>query len=249
MKEAACFVSISPLRAEPSDKAEMVSQLLFGDCVQIVNIEHPWAEVIVFDDNYHGYVDYKHLHPLSNKEYKRWMNGLDYVYEREIAIQPKSGGIQYIPRGSRVPADLDSFNIGDLQFEVSDDIGEATNKIYDLALEYLNTPYLWGGKTPFGIDCSGLTQIVCRLCGFNLPRDASEQVDLGSEVTFEDVEPGDLVFFINSGNHVHHVGIAGPDHTIIHASGHVRLDILRPEGIYREDKEEITHRLYRIMRL
>ncbi|TNE76725.1 MAG: hydrolase Nlp/P60 [Bacteroidetes bacterium] len=249
MKEAACIVSISPLRAEPSDKAEMVSQLLFGDCVQVVEINHPWAEVIVLDDNYRGFVDIKHLIMLSSKEFRRWNEALDYVYSRELLIIPETGGKMYIPRGSRIPAGLDTFNIGDLKFDVNDSNSSSTNDIFSLAQEYQNTPYLWGGKTPFGIDCSGFTQIVYRICGYNLPRDAYEQVDVGNEIPFEEKQPGDLAFFINSSDRVHHVGIVGPNDSILHASGHVRTDTLTIQGIYRSDRDEITHKLHRIIRI
>lgn len=249
MKDAVCIVSISPLRAEASDKAEMVSQLLFGDCVQVIDISHPWAEIKVNDDSYSGFVDYKHLLSLSPKELRRWNEALDFVYVRELALKNDQDEVIHIPRGSRIPAGESEFNIEKQNFTVDLEANPANFSIPNLAMSYLNTPYLWGGKSPFGIDCSGLTQMVFRLAGYNLPRDAYEQVDCGNEVEFNEIQAGDLAFFINSQNKVHHVGIILDEYKIIHASGHVRIDELRELGIYRADKDEITHKLYRIMRL
>lgn len=249
MKDAACIVSISPIRSEASDRSEMVSQLLFGDCVQVVGIEHPWAEIIVLDDNYRGFVDHKHLQLLSSKEFRRWTDGLDYVYKRELLIIDQDGAPMYIPKGSRVPAKTNEFSIEKRKYTVVDSDNNPIYSIIDNALSYRNTPYLWGGKSPFGIDCSGLTQIVFRQCGYNLPRDAYEQVEYGSEVDYEDAQAGDLAFFINANGKVHHVGIIGANNTVIHASGHVRIDELKKNGIYRAETDEISHQLYRIMRL
>ena len=120
---------------------------------------------------------------------------------------------------------------------------------FEIAEEYLNTPYLWGGKTPFGIDCSGLTQMVFRFLDINLPRDASQQLDYGSEIRFPDIEQGDVAFFENKDGKIIHVGICGKDRLIIHASGQVRIDHLSLDGIIHAETGLKTHNLHSIKRM
>lgn len=118
------------------------------------------------------------------------------------------------------------------------------SNIVNTALLYLNTPYLWGGKTPFGIDCSGFTQMVYKLNGFNILRDASQQASQGEVLSFiEESSPGDLAFFDNNEGEITHVGIIMEDHRIIHAHGKVRIDLLDQSGIYNLDTKTHSHKL------
>ena len=118
------------------------------------------------------------------------------------------------------------------------------NNLIETALLYLNTPYLWGGKTPFGIDCSGFTQMVYRLNGFQLLRDASQQATQGDALSFiEESSPGDLAFFDNNEGDIINVGIIMENHHIIHAHGKVRIDRIDHSGIYNVDTNTHSHKL------
>lgn len=249
-KLAYCFVSISPLRADKKDQSEIVSQLLFGEIVHVEELNEPWFRVKTFFDNYEGWIDGKHVHFLTEKEAKRWMEGLSLQYNLIEEIN-SPWGKQRIFRGSFLPSvRTESFKIGsDLYYFQNKQDGQIPISKFDVAKDYLNTPYLWGGKTPFGIDCSGLTQQVFRFFDINLPRDASQQVDHGLEVDFEEIQDGDVAFFQNKDGKIIHVGILNDNYEIIHASGHVRIDTLTKEGIVHSDTKSITHFLNCIKRM
>ena len=126
---------------------------------------------------------------------------------------------------------------------------EIVHDLFETDEIYLNSPYLWGGKSNFGIDCSGLIQLVFKICGVDLPRNASEQEKIGNTISFSDRKAGDLAYFINADGKVHHVGLLAGPHEIIHAAGRVRKDRFDENGIYNLDLEKQTHKLYSIKRV
>lgn len=247
-KKACCLVSISPVRGEARDAAEMVTQLLFGELVRIIEINEPWCKIRTETDAYEGFVDIKHLEILSDKEARRWSDGLSILANRELEIA-KTNTRQFICRGSFIPENESSFTIGKQHFTIKERTSNQFSSIIKLAEDYLNTPYLWGGKSPFGIDCSGLTQTVYRIFDYNLPRDASDQFEHGTEIQFDHIESGDLAFFENAKGKITHVGILDGAGMIIHASGHVRKDRIKPDGIEHLETGKITHKLAKIKRL
>lgn len=245
-----CKVNISPVRAENRDASEMVTQLLFGEIVQVHEISSPWCRITVYSDNYEGWVDIKQIGLLTPKEARRWMDAM--APETALFRQLETPwGKQWISRGAYVsPDDSGAFRIGNSEFAFTDEQDTPLFRSPSaLAEEYLNTPYLWGGKSPFGIDCSGLTQMVYRFFGINLPRDAYQQAEHGIEIPFVEVAANDLAFFRNDAGKIIHVGIVQEAMKIIHASGQVRRDTLTASGILNEDKKEITHTLCSIRRL
>lgn len=248
IKDAYCLVSIAPVRMAEDDGSEILTQLLFGELVEVQSLDRPWAKIRTISDGYEGYIDHKHISYLTQKEARRWSEGLSYLKDREVVLNTPWGK-QRICRGSFLPENEATFSIGSTNFSLESAASSNLETILDYAEDYLNTPYLWGGKSPFGIDCSGIVQVIYRCFGWNLPRDCFEQVDHGQEVDFEDLQAGDLAYFKNKTGKVTHVGILDGNGSIIHASGHVRRDRFTPDGIFREDIESLTHPLFVIKRL
>ncbi|MBT8255211.1 MAG: C40 family peptidase [Bacteroidia bacterium] len=248
MKYGISPLSVTPLRAEANDRSEMVTQALYGELMKIVESRKKWCKVRLLDDNYEGWVDTKQIHPISKEEFnilKKESKKLsaDLV---DIVINNKEQLLS-IPMGSQ----LNGLKLLGHRFEGNVISGsKKKSQLVETALLYLNTPYLWGGKIPFGIDCSGFTQMVYKLNGHKLLRDASEQATQGEPLSFiEESEAGDLAFFDNSEGAIVHVGIIMKDNYIIHAHGQVRIDRLDHTGIFNTEKRTHTHKLRVIKRI
>jgi hypothetical protein len=246
-KLAFCLVSVAPIRAEGKDSSEIISQLLFGEPIEVILFGEPWLKVKTIHDGYEGFVDIKHVLPLTEKELKKWLNEFNFQCEILKTIQTPWGS-QLTSIGSFLGQDH-KFNIG--AFEFSQNLIDSPNSktLIQNALELINTPYLWGGKSTFGIDCSGFTQMIFRLHGYNLPRDAYQQADFGAEVDYEEVQAGDVAFFSNINGKIIHVGIVINENQIIHASGRVRIDELTKTGVFNHDYQKETHKLTFIKRI
>lgn len=247
-KDAYCLVSIAPVRLAEDDGSEIRTQLLFGELVEVYSVERPWAKIRTVSDGYVGYIDHKHISYLSPKEARRWSEGLSYLKDREVVLNTPWGK-QRIYRGSFLPENQTNFSIGSTNFSLETTLSSDLGTIVEFAEDYLNTSYLWGGKSPCGIDCSGLVQVIYRFFGWNLPRDCEDQVHHGQEVDFEEIQAGDLAYFKNKTGKVTHVGILDGNGGILHASGHVRRDQFNKDGIFRHDIESLTHPLFVIKRL
>ena len=252
-----CNYSFIPLRSEPSEKAEMVSQLLFGYAFKILNIEDNWAEVKTIFDNYHGWIDKKLIEDISDAEVGKWVESEKWVVPHpfiEVVCEPAKQNL-IIPGGSVLffnGNESNSFCIGKNEYYLASGIKKDVkrNNIDDIAKAYINSPYLWGGKTFMGMDCSGFSQVVHRIAGNDLPRDASQQVELGDTISFvEEASAGDLAFFDNEEGTITHVGICLGGGDIIHASGCVRIDKLDHIGIFNAEKGTYSHKLRVIKRI
>lgn len=242
-----CNLAIAPLRSEADDRSEMVSQLLFGETFEVVARQNQWLQVRTTFDGYLGWMDSKQQIEISGAAYEMLqaapevLNGdlIEYVHDSRGELLP-------IPLGASLKfLDVPEVNTKQYAFEgLRVHWQPDQNNVIRTAFLYLNTPYLWGGRTPFGIDCSGLTQMVYKLCGFSLPRDASQQALQGEPLSFiEESQPGDLAFFDNEEGAIIHVGLIMDDNYILHASGKVRVDRLDHLGIYNAETNRHTHKL------
>ena len=249
MSYGICNLSIVPLRLEDSDASEMVNQVLFGEHFEILVQDKKWSKIRLQHDNYEGFIDNKQFEEISETLFIQLSNGVkEYSGEFVDFMTDHKNRLTTIPIGSRLPFFANnSLRINQTLFSYD---GSVFNKqlpkeeLVKKALLFLNAPYLWGGRTPFGIDCSGFTQMVYRLCGHDLLRDAKEQATQGEVLSFiEESDAGDLAFFDNDEGNIIHVGIIMSDYTIIHAHGKVRIDTLDHSGIYNVDLQKHTHKL------
>ena len=245
-----CNLSIVPLRLSTSDTSEMVSQLLFGETFKILEKDKLWSKIQLTFDNYEGYVNNKQYEEISENYFVKLIEEETPYYSSEIIdfITNTKSELTTIPLGATLPFFKDKkleINKQLFTYEGSFISGKKPKKdILQIAFNYLNTPFLWGGKTPFGIDCSGFTQMVYKLCGYSLFRDAKQQATQGEVLSFiEECEPGDLAFFDNDEGEIIHVGIILNDYHIIHAYEKVRIDTLDHSGIFNIDLQKHTHKL------
>jgi hypothetical protein len=242
-----CNLAIVPVRAEASDRSEQVSQLLFGEHFKIIELTAKWAQVELAYDGYIGWIDSKQFQSISQENYLL-LNELPNVLNADLIEYITTSNNQLMPialGASLTFLENEAINSSKFIFDGMKVCGiKPKSEIIKTAFMYLNAPYLWGGKTPFGIDCSGFTQMVYKLNGYKLFRDASQQASQGIPLSFiEESEPGDLAFFDNEEGNIIHVGILMENNYIIHASGKVRIDRLDHLGIYNADTNRHTHKL------
>ncbi|MGB4399052.1 MAG: C40 family peptidase [Daejeonella sp.] len=253
-----CNLSLVPVRAEPSDKSEMTSQLLFGDHFTIQENNGKWIRILTAHDEYEGWIDIKQFEEIEHAAFVA-LHDLNAVLGPAVShsISKQSGTERLnLVAGSNIPKTLDKFfYLGKTKYKLEGEtITPSKDKlrsgITEVAMFYLNAPYLWGGKSVFGIDCSGFTQMVFRQFGVKLKRDAYQQAEEGELVSFlQESRAGDLAFFDNDEGKITHVGIMLSNETIIHASGRVRIDGIDNQGIFNKELKRYTHKLRIIKRM
>ncbi|MCG8330125.1 MAG: C40 family peptidase [Chitinophagales bacterium] len=257
MQYAICPVSIVPIRSGANHKSEMISQLLFGELVEILERKgRQWVRVRCSWDNFVGWVAGNQVSPITPSEYEDYQK--QYAYSLEL-FQPLIGDQGYLPivMGCRLPG-FDGIRLKMAEHFYSfsgqavfpNDIKTTPEFIIKLARKYLNAPFLWGGRSPMGIDAPGLVQMVYKLSGVKLPREVAQQVYLGDPVDFvEQAQAGDVAYFENRVGRVSHCGIILPEDQIIHVFGQTRIDSIDHFGIYDKKQGRYTHKLRVVKRM
>jgi hypothetical protein len=247
-----------PLRESESEISEMFTQLLFGELVEVLEVHERWISVRNLTDGYTGWADRKMIKVLTETEGNMLLNADKYCVTVPFLLCDKtiSDEKMFLPGGSFLPSlKKGRFEIGNEIYQISVPFNSKlkeilSEKIVNYAFQYLNAPYLWGGKSIMGIDCSGLVQVVYAMCDILLPRDASQQVEMGRVIDFLfEAEAGDLAFFENAEGSIIHVGILLNTRQIIHASGSVKLESIDSQGIISSQTGEYTHTLRVIKRV
>lgn len=231
MNKGICVVTVAPVRAENSDRAEIVTEILFGESADILEVNKNWTKIKMHYDDYEGWMDTKQIKHVTDEHLTN--RKVTLITENFASIMTNDGRT-LLSMGSEVEyaavASRRSHNLRE--------------SIALTAKEFLNVPYLWGGKSFFAVDCSGFVQLVFKIHNIKLPRDTYQQAEVGEVLSFvEESQPGDLAFFENSEGKIIHVGIMLENQKIIHASGKVRIDTLDSSGIFNKEMNKHTHKL------
>ncbi|MCQ2203587.1 MAG: C40 family peptidase [Bacteroidales bacterium] len=256
MKHSICHYGFIPVRTEPRESAELCTQILFGETYEVLEQQGRWLRVSLDLDGYQGWIDAKLDWNDDEQEVLRWSRAKKWIVPwPSVKVVCKgephstllSAGSEIWVNGN----ELASFHIGTSEYHLDCDyLLNATPGIEAVAMSLFGAPYLWGGRSFYGIDCSGFTQLVYKIVGRNIPRDASQQIAIGTTLApGEEPQLGDLAFFNSPAGNITHVGLCLGDRRIIHASGNVRIDWLDEKGIFSDQVNAYTHTLTTIKRL
>ena len=232
-------LNIVPVRKKNNAKSEMINQLFFGEIITIIKTKEKWSFISSNIDKYQGWIRNLHFKLIKKSDYKILSKSDSVFSKSEIIIKNDTSEIT-IPTGSLLSS------VKFLNYSYVDE-GEYKS-LLETIKSFINSPYLWGGKTKNGVDCSGLVQSIFKTLNIILPRDSKEQSNFGVEIK-EGYKLGDLAFFGENANKISHVGILVNNETIVHAYGKVRMDKINSRGIYNIEEERITHFLQKVNRI
>ncbi len=256
--------SIVPVRREPAEESEQLTQLLFAETCEVLREEPRWKYIRNDSDGEEGWVDFKMISPLSEKEAEEYVRGnFEALVMMPMAFAVSENNGQTIPltAGTRLPNYSDGvFELLGVRFRIDPAMVSLPMKLTEDSFKqvtrfFINVPYLWGGKNALGMDCSGFTSVVMSLFGYRLPRNARQQVLCGKDVPFlQEARCGDLAFFDHRSRdaeltNISHVGILLGSEYIIHSSGRVKVERIDSVGIVSTETGEHTHDLRVIRRL
>jgi hypothetical protein len=263
MKYGIAHLSQISVREEPAHKSQLVSQLLFGDAYEVIETVENWLKIKTLDCGYEGYIDKKLWNEMHEEDVAEYQSLKKYIVtDYLIFIKEFETNVTFpVFIGSSFPYPQDNMLIlGNAIFVVElpeerifpkhPNLSEQQSALLHFASGYLRAPYLWGGRTPAGIDCSALVQLAFKSVNILLPRDASQQVNYGEQIDFAtEWQVGDIAFFDNEEGEITHVGIICGKDKILHASGYVRIDMLDTTGIFNKALEQYTHKLRTVRRI
>jgi hypothetical protein len=256
MQFGICSLSIIPIRKEPSHRSELISQLLFGEVFTVTKEQGEWLFVVCAYDGYEGWISTAQFTSINSKDFESHLASPHGISVDIVGSSSSGNQSIAVVAGSTLPF-FDGLNLrlGKDKFifnhqAIIPENNKQAGFIEKISLRYLHAPYLWGGRSPFGIDCSGFSQIIFKFLGITLKRDAYQQAESGTTVNFiEESVTGDLAFFNNEEGKITHVGLILKDNQIIHASGKVRIDKLDHFGIFNQHTKKYSHQLKIIKRV
>lgn len=252
MEKYICGNVFVPLRSGPSHRAEMLSQVLFGEKYEIIDTIGHWLKVKTCFDDFTGWIDGDHI-----QHYQAVGESCGHVLNKALACRKSDGSALILEPGCEIYSpdfEEKTFTAGNELFHAGKEFNNSfiatSDSLADTALKFINSPYIWGGRIPSGIDCSGLTQLVYKIHGEAIPRNSYQQAEKGREITFIDESvPGDLVFFDDEKGKITHVGMIFSRGLVIHGSGRVRIDAIDHQGIFKQETGKYSHHLRVIRRL
>lgn len=259
MAHGICNLPVVPVRAAVGNRSEMVTQLLFGEVFEVLDRLDDYRYVKLAYDGYEGWIDYRQQVEIDHQQFQVLKDEVQSIADLSThAMLLKLGkeeSMHLLP-GSTLPflAD-DSFKINDTEYlflglSRNPDSDDFKQEVEEVVRFYLNAPYLWGGRSVFGIDCSGFVQMVYKHFGVRLQRDAYQQAEEGKVVDLlQEAQLGDLAFFDNEEGHITHVGILLNESEIIHASGRVKIERIDNAGIFSQEYDQYTHKLRIVKRI
>lgn len=248
MEFAICNVAAAPVRKEPNHRSEMVNQLLFGETMQVLEKKDEWFRIRTLYDDYEGWLTH---HLVEEIDRTIALQPLEYVAISMLNMIQTPDGLMNVTMGSHLTGyHPNKKYLWREDFEYTGSVKNLKGvfngaSIERFAREWLNAPYLWGGKTIMGVDCSGFVQTVYKIFGIKLKRDAWQQAEQGNAVkNLSKAKEGDLAFFHNENGRLVHVGIILEGNRIAHASGKVRIDTIDEKGIVNSETGKRTHELH-----